>query len=197
MPLLFILIGAVVLIVVYLFATYNKFVTTKTRIQASIQEIGNQLKRQADLIPNLVESVKGYLKHEKEVFKMLTQARNQALKALKGKKDPQKLVDVSAQLQQALQPIRVVLESNPQLQAAEPTQKLMDELRDTADKVMYARRTLIDLTADYNVMVVTIPSNLVAKLFGFKKEPGLKTPETGTHLELSEKEMKSPKVKLN
>jgi len=197
MPLLFVFIGAVVLIVVYLFATYNKFVTTKTRIQASIQEIGNQLKRQADLIPNLVESVKGYLKHEKEVFKMLTRARNQALKALKGKKDPQKLVDVSAQLQEALQPIRVVLESNPQLKAAEPTQKLMDELRDTADKVMYARRTLIDLTADYNVMVVTIPSNLVAKLFGFKKEPGLKTPETGTHLELSEKEMKSPKVKLN
>ena len=197
MSLLLILVGAAVLVVVYLFTTYNKFVTTKTRIQASIQEIGNQLKRQADLIPNLVESVKGYLKHEKDVFEMLTQARTQVLKALKGKLYPQELIDVSAQLQSALQPIRVVLESNPQLQAAEPTQKLMDELRDTADKVMYARRTLIDLTADYNVMVVTVPSNLVAKLFGFTKEQGLKTPEAGAHLELSQDEMQSPEVKLS
>ncbi|EKE12538.1 MAG: LemA-like protein, partial [uncultured bacterium] len=88
MSLLLILVGAAVLVVVYLFTTYNKFVTTKTRIQASIQEIGNQLKRQADLIPNLVESVKGYLKHEKDVFEMLTQARTQVLKALKGKLYP-------------------------------------------------------------------------------------------------------------
>jgi LemA protein len=197
MSLVLILVGVAVLVVVYLFTTYNKFVTTKTRIQASIQEIGNQLKRQADLIPNLVESVKGYLKHEKDVFKMLTLARTQVMQALKGKLDPQKLVDVSAQLQSALQPIRVVLESNPQLQAAAPTQKLMDELRDTADKVMYARRTLIDLTADYNVMVMTVPSNLVAMLFGFTKEQGLKTPETGAHLELSGDEMQSPKVKLS
>jgi len=186
-----------VLVAVYLFTKYNQFVTTKTRIRASIQEIGNQLKRQADLIPNLVESVKGYLKHEKDVFKMLTNARKQVLDSLKGRRDPQKLLDASSQLQKALQPIRIVLESNPELKASVPTQKLMDELRDTADKVMYARRTLIDLSADYNVMVVTFPSNLVAKLFNFEKEKGLKTPEEGAHLELDKEEMKSPKVKLN
>jgi len=186
-----------VLVAVYLFTKYNQFVTTKTRIRASIQEIGNQLKRQADLIPNLVESVKGYLKHEKDVFKMLTDARKQVLDSLKGQRDPQKLLEASAQLQKALQPIRIVLESNPELKASVPTQKLMDELRDTADKVMYARRTLIDLSADYNVMVVTFPSNLVAKLFNFEQEKGLKTPEEGAHLELDKEEMKSPKVKLN
>lgn len=191
------LIVLIVLIGAYILAKYNQFVTTKTRIIASIQEIGNQLKRQADLIPNLIESVKGYLKHEKDVFQMLTQARKQVMEALKGKRDPQKLLDVSAKLQEALQPIRVVLESNPELKAAEPTQKLMDELRDTADKVMYARRTLIDLSADYNVMFVTFPSNLVAKLFSFKREEGLKTPESGTHLELNQDEMEPPKVKLN
>ena len=197
MSFLIISLGLVVLVAVYIFTTYNKFVTTKTRIKASIQEIGNQLKRQADLIPNLVSTVKGYMTHEKQAFKMLTDARKQVLSALKGKQDPQKLVDVSAQLQQALQPIRVVLESNPQLQAAEPAQKLMDELRDTADKVMYARRTLVDLSADYNVMVVTVPSNLVAKLFNFKQEQGLKTPEIEEYTSLSLKDTKTPKVKLN
>jgi len=197
MSLLIIVVGVVVLVGLYLLSTYNKFVTTKTQIQASIQEIGNQLKRQADLIPNLVESVKGYMKHEKDVFGMLTAARTQVLAALKGKQDPQKLVDLSAKLNQALQPIRVVLESNPQLQAAAPTQNLMDELRDTADKVMYARRTLIDLTADFNITVVAFPSNLIAALFGFKPEPGLKTPATGKQLEVTEEETKTPKVKLN
>ena len=72
----------------------------------------------------------------------------------------------------------------------------MDELRDTADKLMYSRRTLIDLTADYNVMAVTIPSKFVASIFGFKQEPGLKTPIEGEHLEVSVKETKEPKVEL-
>lgn len=195
MSIILILVGLAVLVLLYLLSTYNNFVTTKTRIKASIQEIGNQLKRQADLIPNLVEAVKGYMKHEKDVIKMLTDARKMVLSALKGG-NAQKLVDASAQIQQALQPIRVVLESNPQLQAAGPTQNLMDELRDTADKVMYARRTLIDLTADYNVMIVTFPSNLIAGLFGFKEEPGLVMPED-VALEVSQEELKTPKVKLD
>lgn len=197
MSFLLILGGLIALIVIYVLSVYNKFVTTKTRITASIQEIGNQLKRQADLIPNLVASVKGYMKHEQQALKLLTDARKQVLSVLGGKNDPQKLLDASSQLQQAIQPIRVVLESNPQLQAAGPTQNLMDELRDTADKVMYARRTLVDLTADYNVAIVTFPSNLVASLFKFSKEAGLKTPKTGAHIEVSTKEMKSPKVNLN
>lgn len=192
MVLLLVVGGAVVL---YVFLTYNKFVTTKTRIKASIQEIGNQLKRQADLIPNLIASVKGYMKHEKEIFDKITEARKTVVSALKSD-SPQKLVDASAQMQSALAPIRVVLESTPELQAAKPTVKLMDELRDTADKLMYSRRTLIDLTADYNVMVGTIPSKFVASMFGFKQEAGLVAPEEGEHLEVSAKETKAPKVEL-
>jgi len=195
MSALIIIIALVAIVGLYILSTYNKFVTTKTRIGASIQEIGNQLKRQADLIPNLVSSVKGYMKHEKSVIKMLTDARKQVASALKSKK-AQKLIDASAQLEQALQPIRVVLESNPQLKAAGPTQNLMDELRDTADKVMYSRRTLIDLSADYNVMVVTMPSALVATLFGFKKEAGLKMPGTTEATTVREKALKTPKVNL-
>jgi len=195
MSFLLIIIGVLVVVGLYVLSTYNKFVTTKTRIGASIQEIGNQLKRQADLIPNLVSSVKGYMKHEKSVIKMLTDARKQVTSALKSKK-AQKLIDASAQLEQALQPIRVVLESNPQLKAAGPTQNLMDELRDTADKVMYSRRTLIDLSADYNVMVVAMPSALVATLFGFKKEEGLKMPGAVEATSVEEKALKTPKVNL-
>jgi LemA protein len=186
----------VVLVIFYVWSTYNWFVKTKTRIGASIQEIGNQLKRQTDLIPNLVESVKGYMKHEKDIFKEITEARKAVLAAIK-EGGAEKLVEAGSRLEKALAPIRVVFESTPQLQAAKPTVKLMDELRDTADKLMYSRRTLIDLSADYNIKVVTVPSNFIAQMFGFKKEAGLKTPETGEHVEVSAGETKSPKVKLS
>ncbi len=188
-------IGVIAVIIVYVFLTYNKFVTTKTRIKASIQEIGNQLKRQAGLVPNLVSSVKGYMKHESKIFKDLTDARRMVAGAVKSG-SAQKMIDVSAKLEKALAPIRVVLESTPQLKAAGPTTKLMDELRDTADKIMYSRRTLIDLTADFNIMVVTIPSKFIASIFGFKEEPGLKMPGTSEHLEVKTKETATPKVEL-
>jgi len=183
------------IIAFYLLTTYNRFVALKTRIKASIQEIGNQLKRQADLIPNLTESVKGYLKHEKEIFKQLTEARKAILEATS--KNDVKMMSEAAELsQKTLGQLRVVVENTPEIKGVESVNKLMDELRDTADKVMYARRTLIDLTADYNVMIVSFPSNLIANLFGFKEEEGLKTPLTGEHLEVSSDETKTPKVEL-
>jgi len=190
-----ILIIILVGLAVYIWSLYNQFVTIKTRIRASIQEIGNQLKRQADLIPNLVSSVKGYMKHEKAIFDELTEARKAVMKVIETE-DAQKLINAGSRLQSALAPIRAVFESTPQLQAAGPTAKLMDELRDTADKVMYSRRTLIDLSADYNIKVVTFPSHLVARLFGFKLEVGLKMPEGGEELEVKEEETKTPKVEL-
>lgn len=191
--LLLIIIGA---LVVFIFSAYNKFVTIKTRIKASIQEIGNQLKRQADMIPNLIESVKGYMKHEKEIFKDLTDARKTITSAV-NQGEAQGLVDAANKVSQALAPIMAIFESTPQLQAAGPTTQLMEELRDTADKLMYSRRTLIDLSADYNVMVVTFPSNLIANLFGFKEEVGLKMPEAGEAIEVKEEDLKTPKVKLD
>jgi LemA protein len=103
---------------------------------------------------------------------------------------------VGTRLQNALAPIRVVFESTPQLQAAGPTTQLMEELRDTADKVMYARRTLIDLTADYNIKIIRFPSNIVAKVFSFKEESGLKMPAEGESLEVKSEETKTPKVEL-
>lgn len=181
-----VLIIAVVLLLLWVVSTYNFFVSSKARIKASIQEIGNQLKRQADLIPNLESSVKGYMKHEKGIMEMLAEARKLISK---GK-------DASKQISEALSGLNVVVESNPQLKADSVVTNLMDELRDTSDKVMYARRLMIDLSADYNVKRVTVPSNLVANAFGFTELKGLETPDTGEHLTVSASEMKSPKVNL-
>ena len=193
MPLLILLV--VIGLCVWTASTYNFFVSSKARIKVAIQEIGNQLKRQADLIPNLEESVKGYLVHEKEIYKNLTDARKAIAEAVESG-DLQKMSDAGAKLSQLLPNIKVIVESNPELKASEVVSKLMEELRDTADKVMYARRLVIDLTADYNVKRATVPSNFVADMFHFEELPGLITPLAGEHLEVSKSEMETPKVKL-
>ena len=180
--------------VLYLIATYNTFQTLKVRIKASIQEIGNQLKRQAELIPNLVASTKGYLAHEKEIFTKLTEARETIVKAVESG-SAQKMVESQELLNKVLGSLKVIVESNPQIKGSEVVGKLMAELRDTADKVMYARRTLIDLVADYNQKLLTFPSSLVAKIFGLKKEKGLRMPKEAT-LEVKKEELETPKVQL-
>src|SRR3990167_9518644 len=187
-------IGAIILL--WLISVYNFFVSTKARIKASVQEIGNQLKRQADLIPNLESSVKGYLKHEKDVFEKLTDARRAVAGAVKSG-NLQKMTEASAKISQLLPSLSIAVEDNPELKSSDVVAKLMDELRDTADKVMYARRLVIDLTADYNIRRVSVPSNIVAGLFKFEELPGLITPEVGEHVEVSSSETKTPKVKLD
>lgn len=164
-------------LVLYIVGIFNSLVSFRTRIAASIQEIGNQLKRQAELIPNLEASVKGYLKHETSIIKMLADAR--------------KLIsagrDASAKISEILPKLQVVVESNPQIKGTDVVTKLMDELRDTSDKIMYSRRTMIDLSADYNIQLVTFPSSVIAGAFGFKPEKGL---------EVSESETKTPKISI-
>jgi LemA protein len=192
---IYIVIGVIVLVVLWLVSEYNFFVSSKARIKAAVQEIGNQLKRQADLIPNLEESAKGYLKHEKGIFSMLTEARK-AVIAASGSSNVQKMADAGSKLAAVLPKIQVVLESNPEIKGSEVVKDLMDELRDTADKIMYARRLVIDLTADYNVKLVSFPSNLIAGMFGFSEQQGLITPDKGDHLEVGQSEMKTPKINI-
>lgn len=191
----YILIGLAVILFFWVISTYNFFVSAKTRIKAAVQEIGNQLKRQADLIPNLESSAKGYLKHEKGIFKDLTSARKAIDKAVKSG-DVQKMADAGSQFAQVLPKLQVVVESNPEIKGSGVVTKLMDELRDTSDKVMYARRLVIDLTADFNVKRVRVPSNIVAGIFKFEELPGLITPEKGEHTTVSSEDVKTPKVKL-
>ncbi len=193
---LYILIGIVVVVVLWGIMTYNFFVSAKARISAAKQEIGNQLKRQVELIPNLEESTKGYLKHEKEIYRDLTEARKQANAAVKSG-DLAEMADAGRNLSALLPRIQVLVESNPELKASEVVTKLMDELRDTSDKVMYSRRLLIDLVADYNVKRVSVPSNIIANMFHFEPMVGLKMSEEGEHLEVTSEETKTPKIKLS
>jgi LemA protein len=180
---------------VYIISIYNFFVSSKARIKAAVQEIGNQLKRQADLIPNLESSAKGYLKHEKGIIKDLADARKQVAKAVKSG-DLQEMSEAGSKMASVLPELKVIVESNPQIKGDSVVVKLMDELRDTSDKVMYSRRLVIDLTADYNVKRVRFPTSVIANIFSFKEQPGLITPEKGEHLEVSSKETKAPKVNL-
>jgi len=191
----YLLIGIAVIFILYLVSTYNFFVSSLARIKAAIQEIGNQLKRQADLIPNLESSAKGYLSHEKGIYRDLTEARKAISIAIKSG-DVQKMADAGTKLASVIPSLQVMVESNPELKGSDVVTKLMDELRDTADKVMYSRRLVIDLTADFNVKRATLPSNLIANMFGFKEQPGLITPTEGDHVKVSETEMKSPKISL-
>lgn len=184
-----------VIIFFYVLAVYNKMAAMRVRIKASIQEIGNQLKRQAELLPNLQALVKGATKQEREIFKMLTEARKIITEAIKSGSD--KAIDASQEfLQKTLDQLKITVESNPQIQSINAIISIKEDVRDTVDKIMYARRVLIDLSADFNVMQVTFPSKIVAGIFGFKEAEGLKTPTTGAFLEVSEEETKPQKLDL-
>lgn len=189
------IIGILLVLVVYVVSQYNWFQTTKTRLIAAIQDIGNQLKRQASLIPNLESATKGYLKHEKGIYEDIVSARKAVEKA-SGGKDMAKIEAASDAISNLVPKLQILVESNPELKAANVVARLMDELRDTSDKLMYARRVIIDLSAEYNIRVVTLPSNIIAGMFGFKEQQGISTPTEGEHLEVSKGEMSDPKVSL-
>lgn len=193
---MYITLAIIAILVIYLVSFFNGLQTIKVQIQASIQEIGNQLKRQAGLIPNLVESAKSYLKHEKSIFEELTSARKLIDKAV-ASNDPKSLDKAQSSINAALKSLNVVVESNPEIKGSEVVQNLMNELRDTADKIMYARRTVIDLSADFNVKISTIPGLWIAPMMGFTPQKGLETPTSGEFLSVSDDETKTPSAKLN
>lgn len=191
----YIIVIALILLAVYVVSQYNWFQTTKTRITAAIQDIGNQLKRQSNLIPNLENSAKGYLKHEKGIYEEIVSARKSVEKA-SGSKDMSKIETASDAISNLVPKLQVLVESNPELKGTDVITRLMDELRDTSDKLMYARRVVIDLSAEYNIKVVTLPSNIIASMFGFKAQKGISTPTEGEHLEVGKDEMSDPKISI-
>lgn len=195
MNIILILIVAGIVIAGYIISIHNSLQVLKTQIAASIQEIGNQLKRQASLIPNLESSVKGMMKQEKGIFKMLTDARKSVAHA----QDTNNVNDIEKaieQVQSLVPKMTIAVEDNPEMKSDATVTKLMNELTDTADKLMYARRAVIDLSQNYNQKLVTFPSNLIANMLGFKAEKGLATAQTGTHVEVNESEMKDVKIDL-
>ena len=161
---MFIAIGILVLLVVYLVAGYNGFVVLKTRILEALSGIDVQLKRRADLIPNVVETVKGYAKHEKGVFTEVTKART----ALMGAKSPGEKAEADNMLSGALKSLFAVAEAYPELKASSNFQELQRQLEDTEDKVAYSRQFYNSNVLDFNTKVQMFPSNLIASVFNFK-----------------------------
>lgn len=170
---LYILIGAAVIIVLWLLATYNSLVTLRNRVCEAWSQIDVQLKRRSSLIPNLVETVKGYTKHEKGVLEEVTKART----SLMGAKDPHQAAAANNMLTDALKSLFAVAENYPQLRASENFKQLQDELSDTETKVAAARQFYNTNVLDLNNNLETIPSAWVGQIFNFKKEEFFKATE--------------------
>ena len=158
--------GVVVLVVIVLAGMYNGLVRLNQQVQEAWSDITVQLKRRYDLIPNLIETVKGYAKHEKEVFQKVTEARANALNA-QGVKETAKAEN---QFEAALKSIFAVAENYPQLRATENFQKLQDELTDTEDKVMASRRFYNGVVRDFNTKRKVFPTNIFASMLGFRED---------------------------
>lgn len=158
------LIGVAGVLVIYLIAQYNGFVVLKARIQEALSGIDVQLKRRADLIPNLVETVKGYAKHEKTVFSEVTKSRSALMKA----DTLEKKAQANNMLTDALKSLFAVAEAYPDLKASENFKDLQRQLEDTEDKVAYSRQFYNANVLDFNTKVQMFPSNLIANMFGFR-----------------------------
>ncbi len=157
-----------VLVAVWVGATYNRLVTLKNRAREAWSDIDVQLKRRYDLIPNLVEVVKGYAAHEKEVFEKVTEARARAISAEKSGR-PKEIAEAENFLASTLKSLFAVAEAYPDLKASVNFLELQRELRDTEDKIQAARRFYNGNVRDLNILIESFPSNIIASIFGFKK----------------------------
>ena len=163
-----IILAVIVVLALFVWATYNSLVQLNVRVQEAWSDITVQLKRRADLIPNLVEAVKGYASHEKQVFQDVTEARSNVLNATE--KGPAETAKAENQFEQALKSLFAVSEAYPELRATENFQKLQDELVDTEDKIQAARRFYNGGVRDMNTKVQQFPSNVISKMFNFSNK---------------------------
>ena len=158
-----IIIALVVLIVGFLWFLYNSIIVSKMRVSEALSQIDVQLKRRADLIPNLVETVKGYEKHEKAIFEKVAEER-QNLVAAKG---PAEKAKVNNQLSDTLKSILAIAENYPDLKASQNFMELQEEVSDTENKIAYARQFYNTTVLDYNTKLKVFPNVLFASLFHF------------------------------
>lgn len=163
-----IVIGVVALgLVAFVVGIYNALVTLKVRVEEAWSDITVQLKRRADLIPNLVETVKGYASHEKEVFERVTEARSAVVNATQ--QGPKETAQAENMFEGALKSLFAVAEAYPDLKANENFLQLQNELVDTEDKVQAARRFYNGGVRDLNTKIEMFPSNIIAGMFNFVK----------------------------
>ena len=178
-----ILVIVVVLIALWVIATYNSLVQLRNRVKDQWSQIDVHLKRRADLIPNLVETVKGYAKHEKDTLEAVINARNKAVSATNATEEMQ----ANNELTGALTKLFALVESYPELKANTNFMDLQANLKDTEDKISFARQFYNDTVLKYKNKLEVFPSNLVAGIFGFKPEP---------FFEASATERETPKVQF-
>ena len=166
--------GAVVLIAITLSGcSYNKFTTQEEAIKAAWGEVQNQLLRRNDLIPNLVETVKGYAAQEKEIFTRVAESRAK----LAGATTPAETIEAANEQSSALSRLLVVVENYPQLKSDANFQRLMDELAGTENRIAVARGRYNERIQEYNTTRRRFPSNMTAKIFGFEEYPYFAAPQ--------------------
>ena len=159
-----IILAIVVVIAIVLVVMYNQLVTLRQRVQNAWSQIDVQLQRRFDLIPNLVETVKGYMTHEQETLTKVTDLRS----AWADAKTVEQKAELEGQLTDTLKTIMAVAENYPNLKADQSFNNLQTELSDTENKISYSRQFYNDTVTMYNTKLETFPSNLVASMFGFK-----------------------------
>lgn len=178
-----IVVAVILLIAGWVVGTYNSLVTLRNRVKDQWAQIDVQLKRRADLIPNLVETVKGYASHEKETLDAVISARNKVV----GAKSAEEEMKASGELTQALGRLMMVAEAYPDLKANTNFTQLQAELSETEDKIQYARQFYNDTVLNYQNKIQMFPSNIIAGIFHFEKE---------AFFEASEKDKEVPQVKF-
>ncbi len=161
---LWIILGIVAAVVIWIIISYNRLVTMRKKVQNSWSQIDVQLKRRSDLIPNLVNSVKGYMKHERETLEKVMAARNKAVNATTSNTRMEAEGEVSG----ALGRLFAVMENYPDLKANQNVMSLQTELSNTENKIAYSRQFYNDITMKYNTALEVFPSNIIAKSFAFK-----------------------------
>lgn len=180
---LIILLVVLVIIVLFVISTYNGLVGARNKVRDQFSQIDVQLKKRFDLIPNLVETVKGYAKHESETFEKVIQARNGYMSA----KDDGSKIKAAKDLSSGISKIFALAEGYPELKANTNFTELQKELKDVEEKISYARQFYNDSVLIYNNKIEMFPSNIVASMFHFKKE---------NFFEAEEQEKENVKVKF-
>ncbi|MGO1539719.1 MAG: LemA family protein [Leucobacter sp.] len=160
-----IVVGVIVILGIYIWATYNSLVTLRVRVDEAWSDITVQLKRRADLIPSLVDTVKGYAAHEKNVFTDVTEARAETISA----QGPAEASAAENHMQQALKSIFAVAEAYPQLQASQNFLQLQGELVDTENKIQASRRFYNGGVREYNTKIQVFPNTIFVRAMGFKE----------------------------
>ena len=167
MIILYVILGLIVLLLIFGVVAYNRFVSQRQQIRDAYSNIDTELRRRYDLIPNLVESVRGYAQHERGTFDEVTRARAAAIQA----QGPAEQAQAENMLTSALRSLFAVAEAYPELRASENFQALQAELAATEDRIQGSRRDYNDNVREYNERVQSVPSNVIAGMFDFKEEP--------------------------